>query len=198
MNIVENGVYVASQGNNGAYIAMDEYSISQISSGFQIDSNNTIFGINGFQQKAKLRTDAHWNMQELHIIVESLKIEMNAHVNEGKLYIRQKQQDSNFEEILDLQQDKFFFMYNGALVIPMIWLRGFDFDNYEKVTYQMLPTGFAEIKQLANTASDSNICTFSLLLFVQNFTDIVKIQTDIAGKLLSLHSETSGLTIKIK
>jgi len=108
MDAIENDVYVAYQIDNGACIAMDEFSISQISSGFQIDSNNTVFGVNGFQQKAILRTDVHWQMQELYITVESLKIEMEAYINDGKLYLHQKQQDSNFEKIIDLQHDKFF------------------------------------------------------------------------------------------
>ena len=94
-----------------------------------------------------------------------------------------------------MQHDKFFFMYSGALVVPMIWLRGFDFDNYMKVTYQMLPVGYAEIKQLPNTASCQGFRNFSLLMYVQNFTDIVKIQTDISGKLLTLYSETNHITI---
>ena len=77
--------------------------------------------------------------------------------------------------------------------------RGFDFDNYEKVTYQLLPVGFAEIKQLSdNIVSKKSTCDFSLLMHTQNFADIVKIQTDISGKLLFLHSETNKTTIKIK
>ena len=80
------------------------------------------------------------------------------------------------------KNDKYFFMYSGALIIPFIWLRGFDFDNYEKVTYQMLPMGFAEIKQLPDIDLDKTVRNFSLLMYVQNFTDIVKIQTDISGK----------------
>ena len=67
-----------------------------------------------------------------------------------------------FEKIIDLQNDNYFFMYSGALIIPMIWLRGYDFNNYEKVTYQMLPSGFAEIKQLPHNA-------YLLFLFIFEF-----------------------------
>jgi hypothetical protein len=123
-------------------MAMDEYIISRIPAGYLVESNNTIFGANGFCQKAVLRTDAHWQMQELQVTVESLNIEMCASIKDGKLYLQQKQQDAKLEKIIDLQNDKHFFMYNGAMIIPMIWLRGFDFDNYEKVTYQMLPMGY--------------------------------------------------------
>ena len=87
-------------------------------------------------------------------------------------------------------------MYSGALIISMIWLRGLDFNNYEKVIYQMLPQGFAEVKQLSDIVSDKEIRNFSLLMYVQNFTDIVKVQTDMFGKMLSLHSETNQLTIR--
>ena len=195
MKTIENNVYVAYH-DNGVCIAMDEYSISQVSSGFHIDSNNTVFGVNGFQQKAILRTDDCWQMQELKVAIESMNIEMCANVKDRKVYVQQKQQNAvGFEKIFELQNDKFFYIYSGALVIPMIWLRGFSFDNYEKVAYQMLPAGFVEIKQLTDTVSENNLRTFSLLMYLQNFTDIVKIRTDISGKILSLYSETCQLTI---
>ena len=89
-------------------------------------------------------------------------------------------------------------MYSGALVIPMIWLRGFDFDNYEKVTYQILPTGYAEVKQLHGTDSFQGVRNFSILMYIQNFSDIIKVQTDMLGKLLNFYSETNQLTIKIQ
>ena len=199
MDTIENDVYIAYQVDNGTCIAMDEFSISQISSGFQINSNNTVFGINGFQQKASLKTDFQWQMHELNIFVDSMNIEMNAIVKEGKAYVKQNKQNTvGFEKIIDLKNDKFFFQYNGALVIPMIWLRGFDFDNYKKVTYQMLPMGYAEVKQLPNTATCQEFRDLSLLMYVQNFTDIIKIRTDMSGKLLSLQSETNQLLIKLQ
>ena len=89
MTILEKDVYIAHKGDNGACIAMDEYSISHTSSGFLVESNNTVFGINGFQQKSVLKTDSGWLMQELHVIIESLKIEMCASVNDGRLFIKQ-------------------------------------------------------------------------------------------------------------
>ena len=199
MDITEKDVYVAYQGNNNAYIIIDECAISQTLEGFLIESNNTVIGTNGFQQKAVLRTDQKWQMQELKVAIESMSIEMCAYVKERKVYIKQKQQDTvDFEKIIGLQNDNFFFQYSGALIVPMIWLRGFDFDSYEKITYQMLPTGYAEIKQLPNTASSQHIRSFSLLMYVHNFTDILKIQTDMCGKLLSLHSETNQVTIKLQ
>ena len=196
MDTIETGIYVAYQGNNGLCIAIDEYSTSKIDSGYLVESNNTIFGANGFQQKAELRTDFHWKMQKLQVTVESMNIEMCVSVKDEKVYIHQKHQDEVFEKTIDLQNDKYFFMYSGALITPFIWLRGFDSDNCEKVTYQMLPIGYAEVKQLCGSVSDSEIRDYSLLMCVQNFMDIVKLQTDISGKLLSLHSETNQLTIK--
>ena len=35
-------------------------------------------------------------------------------------------------------------------------------------------------------------------IHIQNFTDIIKIRTDIYGKVLYLHSESVSITIKIK
>ena len=198
MDAIEQGVYVAHHGNNNEFIAMDEYVIMQTPSGFLVQSNNIVFGTNGFQQRAVLQTDIHWQMQKLQVASEALNVEMCASINDNKLYLQQKQPEVNFEKIIDLQIDKYFFMYQGALVIPMIWLRGFDFENYEKVTYQMLPAGYAEIKQLSDVVSDNKVRTFSLLMYLQNFTDIVTIETDISGKLLSLHSETNNVIIKIK
>ena len=199
MNIIENDVYVAYQGSSDVYIAMDEYSIAQISSGFLVESNNTVFGTNGFQQKALLKTDFQWKMQELKVTIDSVGLAMYASVNDGKLYLQQNKKDASFEKIIDLQHDNFFFMYSGALVIPMVWLRGFDFCNYEKVTCQMIPMGFAEIKQLSEDIVSSKLSRdFSLLMYMQNFTDIIKIQTDISGKLISLHSEVNKITVKIK
>jgi len=197
MDTFEKDVFVAYQGDNLTYIAMDEYVVYRTPSGFLVESNNTVFGVNGFQQKSVLRTDHKWQMQELQVIIESLKIELRASVTDRKIVIQQKQQDTNFEKIIDLMNDRYFFMYSGALIIPMIWLRGFDFDNYEKVTYQMLPIGYAEVKQLPETVPCKRIRNFSLLMYIQNFTDIVKVQTDISGKLLSLHSDTNQLTIKL-
>ena len=196
MDTIETGTYVANQGNYGQCIAIDEYSISKISDGFLVESNNTIFGTNGFQQKAELITDFHWKMQELNIHVESLNNELHVSVNEGKVYVHQKKQDTVFKKNIDLQHKNYFFIYSGALIIPMIWLRGFDFDNCEKVTYQMLPVGFADIKQIPDTVSSNNMREFSVLMYVRNFTDIIKIRTDVSGKLLSLHSVKNQLTIK--
>ena len=196
MNIIENDAYIAYHGNDRAYIAMDEYSISRISSGFSVESNNTVFGTNGFCQKASLKTDFQWKIQELKITIDSFGLAIHVFVNDGKLYLRQKQHGSSFDKIIDLQNNKYFFMYSGALVIPTIWLRGFDFDSYEKISYQMLPTGFAEIKQLSGSVSGDKIRNFSLLMCTQNFTDIIKVQTDISGKILSLHSEINNITIK--
>ena len=137
-------------------------------------------------------------MQELQVTVEALNIEMTANVKYGKVYVRQKQRYAlDFEKVIELQNDRYFFQYSGALIVPMIWFRGFDFDNYEKVTYQMLPMGYAEVKQLPNTVSNQVVRNFSFLMYVQNFTDILKVQTDISGKLLSLQSETNRLTIKL-
>ena len=199
MDTIEKGVYEAYQGNSGVCVAMDEYNISRTSSGFLVESNNTIFGSNGFQQKAVLRTNSHWQMQELRVIVESLGIEMYAFIKERKLYLQQKQQDTNIEKIIDLQSNNYFFMYNGALVVPIIWLRGVDFENYDKVTYQMLPMGYAEVKQLYSSASfGQNMRNFSLLMYVQNFTSIVKIQTDMSGKLSFFHDEANQLIIKTR
>ena len=198
METTEKDVYVAYLGNNNAYIAMDEYTISRIPSGYLVESTNTVFGNNGFQQKAELQTDHNWQMQDLKVTVESLNIEMKASVKDGKVYLRQTQQNNlSFENVIDLQYDNYYFQYNGALIVPMIWLRGFDFDSYEKVTYQMLPVGYAEVKQLPEPVTGQGIRDFSLLMYVQNFTDIIKIQTDKSGKLLSLHSEINQLTIKI-
>ena len=197
MDLIEKGVYVAYQGNKSAYIAMDEYFITRIPKGYLVESNNTIFGANGFQQKAELRTDDFWQMQELQVTIEALNIEMNAVVKDGTVYVRQKRQGGvEFEKNIVIQNDKYFFQYSGALIIPTIWLRGFDFDNFEKITCQMLPMGYAEVKQLPELISDQGIRDFSLLMYVQHFTDIIKIQTDMSGKLLSLHSETNQLTIK--
>ena len=95
-----------------------------------------------------------------------------------------------------MQNYRYFFHYNGALIVPMLWLRGFDFDNYEKVTFQMLPAGYAEVKQLPATVYCQGARTFSVLMYVQNFIDILKIETDKLGILLSLHSESNQLTIK--
>ncbi|MDR1115493.1 MAG: hypothetical protein LBL33_05000 [Tannerella sp.] len=198
MDTIEKDVYVAYHGNSAAYIAMDEYDISRISTGFLIKSNNTVFGSNGFHQKAVLQTDFHWQMQELKVDVESLNIEMLASINHGKLYLQQKQANENFEKIIDLQHEKHFFLYSGALVIPMIWMRGFDFDNYEKVTYQMLPMGYAEVKQLCDPDSGQGIRHFSIMIYLQSFVDIIKAQTDMFGKLLYYYSETNQITIKIQ
>ena len=60
----------------------------------------------------------------------------------------------------------------------------------------MLPIGFSEIKQLPDAVSDNKIRNFSQLINTQNFTDIIKIQTDISGKMLSLYSEVNKITIK--
>jgi hypothetical protein len=88
-------------------------------------------------------------------------------------------------------------VYSGALVIPMIWLRGFDFENYDKVTYHMLLGGYAEVKQLPDAVENQTIRHFSMLMYLQNYTDIIKLQTDMLGKLLSFHSETNLSTVKI-
>lgn len=198
MDTIEKDVYVAYQGNNQVYIAVDEYVISRMPTGFLVESDNTVFGVNGFQQKSTLRTNHQWQMQELKVIVESMGIEMNASAKNGKLYLQQKQNDANYEKVINLQHDNYFFMYNGTLVILMIWLRGFDFDNFEKITYQMLPTGYAEVKQIQDSVSGRNERSFSILMFLQNFTDIVKVQTDMSGKMLFFHSETNQLTIKLQ
>jgi hypothetical protein len=198
MNTIEKGVYVAHQGSKEVCIAMDEYSVSRIKSGFLVESNSSVFGVNGFLQKSVLRTNIKWQMQELLVSIESMMIEMCASVKDEKMYLQQKQQDMNVEKIIDLQNDKFFFLYSGALIIPMIWLRGFDFDNYEKVTYQMLPIGYAEIKQLSNSVSVNGMRDFSLLMYMHNFTDVVKVQTDMSGKLLFFHSETNQISIKLQ
>jgi len=154
MNIIEKGVYEAYQGNSEMSIAIDEYTISRMSDGYHVESNSTVLGISGFQQRAILLTDDRWQMQELRITIESLDVEMTASLKEGRVYVHQKQPESDIEKIIDLQNDRHFFIFNGALLIPMIWLRGFDFSNFEKATYQMLPVGYAEVKQLHNTDRD--------------------------------------------
>ena len=110
MTILEKDVYVAYKGDNGVCFAMDEYSISHTSSGFLVESNNTVFGANGFQQKSVLKTNSEWLMQELHVVIESMKIEVCASVNDGRLFIKQNQSGVNFEKNIDLQGDKFFYV----------------------------------------------------------------------------------------
>jgi hypothetical protein len=39
---------------------------------------------------------------------------------------------------------------------------------------------------------------FSLMIYLQNFVDIVKVQTDMSGKVLFYHSEINQLIFKIK
>lgn len=198
MDTVEKDVYVAYQGNSNTYIAIDEYSISRTPTGFLVESNNTVFGASGYSQKAKLSTDAYWQMQELQIRVESFNIEIVASIDDKKLYLQQKQHNANHDKIIDLHKDKHFFLYSGAMIVPFVWLRGFDFNNFEKVIYQMLPDGYAEVKQLRNTDPDQDTREFSLMMCMHNFTDIVKIKTDMFGKMLLFHSETNQITIKIQ
>ena len=93
MDAIEKDVYVAYRGNVSTYMAMDEYTISRMSYGFFIESINTVFGINGFYQKATMYTDFQWQIQKLNVDVESLNIKMNAYIKDEKLYIQQKQQD---------------------------------------------------------------------------------------------------------
>ena len=66
------------------------------------------------------------------------------------------------------------------------------------VRFYHLPIGYAEVKQLRDTNSDQGTRYFSVMIYLQIFTDIVKIQTDKYGKMLSFHSETNQLTIKIQ
>ena len=64
-----------------------------------------------------------------------------------------------------------------------------------------------EIRNIAIHASDIGVENIMLTgeeptlinhIHIQNFTDIIKIRTDIYGKVLYLHSESVSITIKIK
>jgi hypothetical protein len=195
--VTEKGTYIACS-NNGTSVSIDEYSVVSSSTGYTINSDNVVFGNNGFQQKAELRTDSKWVMQELNVRIDTLDIEMKANIQDGNLHIAYNQANGKYEKTFFFDNARFFFMYNGALVVPLIWLRGFDFDNYETVIYQMLPVGLAEVKQIRTTDLEHNIRRFSILMQIQGYADIVNVQTDMFGKVLYYQSQSNGLTVKIQ
>lgn len=195
--MTEKGTYIACS-NNGTSVSIDEYSVVSSSTGYTINSDNVVFGNNGFQQKAELRTDSKWVMQELNVRIDTLDIEMKANIQDGNLHIAYNQANGKYEKTFFFDNARFFFMYNGALVVPLIWLRGFDFDNYETVIYQMLPVGLAEVKQIRTTDLEHNIRRFSILMQIQGYADIVNVQTDMFGKVLYYQSQSNGLTVKIQ
>jgi len=193
--LFEKGTYTAQYGETGALIAMDEYIIGRTSDGFKIQSNNNIFGQNGFRQLAEIEVDDQWMMQRLHIAVVDKNIELNANFDNGSVRIIQSHEQKEVSKLIPLQFSQYIFIYNGALVIPTVWLRGFDFNSFEKTQYQLLPAGMAEVKQIKQT-NESDRLHFSLNLQVNGITDIVNITTDYAGKVILYESALSKLRIK--
>ena len=194
--LFEKGAYVAQYGENGPLVAMDEYIIERIPNGFKIKSDNTMFGQHGFRQCAEMTVDAQWLMQDLRVIVDDMHIELNVRIDNGSVNLTQKQGQTEETKVLPLQQlNQYFFIYSGALVIPFIWLRGFNFKVFEKVQYQLLPVGLVEVMQIKQT-NESDILQFSLNIQVGEMTDFVNIKTDNKGKVLQYESALSKLIIK--
>lgn len=193
--LLEKGTYMAQQGETGALIAMDEFVIEKIPTGFKIQSDNVIFGQNGFRQCAEMFVDDQWMMHHLHIVVNDKNIELNATVDNGNVKITQRQEQTEITKVIPLQFNRYFFIYNGALVIPLIGFRGFDFTAFEKMQYQLLPAGLAEVMQIRQTDVSDRL-HFSLTIQIGEITDFIKIQTDRAGKILVYESALSKLIIK--
>lgn len=193
--IIEKGTYAAQYGETGALVAMDEYDVTETSNGFRIRSDNVIFGQNGFRQHAEMLVDNQWIMQQLCIVVDEKNIELNASIVNENVRIWQKHGEIEIENVIPLQGKRFFFLYSGALVIPLIWFRGFDFEVFEKTHYQLIPTGRAEVMQIPEMG-DANVCHFSINMQIGEITDFIQIKTDCSGKVWYYKSELSQLIIK--
>lgn len=193
--LLEQGTYVAQQGEVGALIAMDEYRIEKAPNGYKIQSDNVVFGQNGFSQFAEMIVDDQWMMQDLHIVVNDKDIELNVTVEDRNVRIKQRQKQTEVTKEISLQFNQYFFLYSGALAIPLIWLRGFDFSFLEKMQYQVLPIGMAEVMQIKQeNISDTRL--FSLNIHIGEMSDFINIQTDQSGKVLLYESALSRLIIK--
>lgn len=193
--LLEKGSYVAQYGETGALIAMDEYLIEQIPTGFKIQSDNVIFGQNGFRQCAEMLVDDQWLMRKLRVVVEEKNIELNADIDNGSFRIKQSQAQTETTKLIPLQLNQYFLIYNGALVMPLIWLRGFNSEYFEKVQFQLLPVGLAEVMQIKQS-NTSDIRKFSVNIQVMDFTDFIHITTDHTGRTLLYESALSKLIIK--
>ena len=196
--LFEKGIYTAQYGETGALIAMDEYTIEQIPNGpngFKIKSDNVIFGQNGFRQCAEMWVDESWMMQKIHIVVDQKNIELLANVDGDNVKIWQQHGQREFEKIIPLQMNKFFFLYSGALALPFIWLRGFNYGTFEKIQYQLFPTGQAEVMQIKKEDKPT-VYHFSINMYIGEMTDLTKIETDHTGKMLLFQSASTKLIIK--
>ena len=155
-----------------------------------------VFGPNGFQQKAEMYTDIQWNMERLHVAVNGMDTEMWATLTDSSIKVQQRCADNTIERIISLQNNRYFFLFHGALIIPMLWLRGLEFGQYEKTPCQILPLGYAEVTEIKGTMNDSNTREFSLMMQLNEYMDSVLIQTDNSGKVINYQSEIGHLIIK--
>jgi len=194
-DLFEKGTYTAQQSKNGALIAMDEYIIERTLNGFKIQSDNVTFGQNGFRQRAEMLVDDQWMMQHLHVVVDDKRIELNASIDKEQVRIIQNQERKEINKLIPLHISRYFFIYSGALVIPLIWLRGFDFKSFEKIQYQLLPAGLAEVMQIKKT-NVSDTLHFSLNVQLGEINDFINIETDCTGKVILYESALSKLIIK--
>jgi hypothetical protein len=193
--LIEKGTYLAQQGETGVLVAIDEYMIEKEQNGYKIRSDNVIFGSNGFQQSAEIFVDNKWMMTYLHIEIDSQNIELTANIENGNAMITQRQRQKKIEKVIPLQLKQYFFIYSGGLIIPMIWLRGFDFLTFNKIQYQLLPIGVAEVMQIKQNKI-SDVLHFSLTMQIGEITDYINIKTNQEGKVLLYESAISKLIIK--
>lgn len=196
-DLLEKGSYAAQSGANGAVVAFDEYTIEKHEKGKIIKSENTVLGEQGFYQSAELITDNNWKPVSLLVKNPTMNLELNAEFKQGEFSFKQVVNDNVIEKSIKLINNNFILFYSGALVIPFIWLRAFDFNCFNSIEYQIIPVGRAEVL-LQRQADDINTRNFNIQMTFGQQLDSIDLITDLKGRLIHYQSNLTNTIIKLK
>jgi len=191
----EKGTYIAKAGSNGACVIIDEYTVFDNGQGFTISSQNTVLGEYGFSQNAELFTDYNWTPKKMSVKVQNSDREFLGDINGDKVILKNIIKETVEEKVVPLINKNIMFLFSGAIVLPFIWLRSYDFNNYDRTQYQIIPHGTSEVQQLKGSANGSR--TFNIQINIGGQIDMIRIETDNIGKMLSFESQTTKLIIKL-
>lgn len=184
----EKGVYSAHTSSNGPMIIREEYELYNHENKFILKSNITVFGNNGFYQEVFMELNEDWSPSS--IIIDSpgnVNFTAQFHNNQA-VFTSQLPGETSTTQSVPILNEKFFFAFNGALVIPFLWLRCLNPDS-KKINFQILPIGYAEVEVLENTTiSDKVFNKLQLKQFVNDLETIFIVTYDFNGVLHSVNN----------
>jgi hypothetical protein len=150
-------------------IAREAYEIYSTKNRFMIKSDITVFGVNGFYQTVYMEVTDNWFPLSVKISDSENNLFLADISNNQATFSTRRTSASDIIQTVPIVNGNFFITFAGALLIPFLWLRSLKPDS-KKLSFQILPVGYAEVEVLENAMISG--ASYGKLLLKQVVNDI--------------------------